>query len=358
MKKVSTAMDQSELVVLGIESSCDETAVCLFKGSRDDVTLSGQVIAEQLTSQIKLHQKWGGVVPEIASRDHLRQCILLVEKALKQAIIHKDEIDLVAYTAGPGLMGALFVGACVGRSLAFALQKPFVPIHHMEAHLLIPLLDMPELQPPFAALLVSGGHSQFYNVQGIGQYQLVGETLDDAAGEAFDKVAKILGLPYPGGPSLSALAEQGSPCFKLPRPMCDRPGFDLSFSGLKTATLQLVKRLEAEDQLDACRADVAASFQEAVVDTLARKAKRVLAHLGLDTLVIAGGVSANKRLRARFAELADSQKLSMIYPRLDWCTDNGVMVAYAGWHGWHRGRFSANHHQSLNVTARWPLASL
>ena len=351
------------ITVLGIESSCDETAVCLYKGPRKLLENQqmqqphGGVLAEPLFSQIELHQKWGGVVPEIASRDHLRKCLSLIDTALQEAQLSKEDIDVIAYTAGPGLMGALFVGSCIGRSLAFALNKPFIPVHHMEAHLLVPMLDEPALKPPFAALLVSGGHSQFYGVKNIGDYQLMGETLDDAAGEAFDKVAKMLDLPYPGGPSLAALADQGEPAFKLPRPMCDRPGFDLSFSGLKTATLHLIEDLKAKGELEARKADLAASFQEAVVDTLFRKAKRVLKELNMKTIVLAGGVSANKRLRALFQTL-EPKGYKIHYPRMKWCTDNGVMVAYAGWHAWHRGFAQHDHTVPLAVTPRWPLSDL
>ena len=338
-------------LVLGIESSCDETAVCLLR--------NGEVVSEQLFSQIPMHRLWGGVVPEIASRDHVRRCISLVDQALQESGLEKEHIDLIAYTAGPGLMGALFVGACVARGLAYALNKPFIPVHHMEAHLLVPLLESPTIKPPFAALLVSGGHSQFYAVNAIGDYELIGETLDDAAGEAFDKVAKILGLPYPGGPALSALAESGTAVFKLPRPMCDRPGFDLSFSGLKTATLQLVQKLQLQGEFEARKADIAASFQEAVVDTLARKSRRVLQHLGFDTLVVAGGVSANQRLRQVLSSMSEKYDYQLVYPRLDWCTDNGVMVAYAGWHAWQRGqKQQAQHLDSLGVRARWPMSEL
>lgn len=336
-------------IILGVESSCDETAVCLLQ---DQVVLSAQ-----LFSQIALHSAWGGVVPEIASRDHVRRCLILIDQALKEAGLQKDDIDLIAYTAGPGLLGALFVGACVARGLAFALRKPYVPIHHMEAHLLVPLLES-NVAPPFAALLVSGGHSQFYGVKAIGEYELVGETLDDAAGEAFDKVAKILKLGYPGGPALSALAAEGEASFDLPRPMCDRPGFDLSFSGLKTATLQLVQRLEAEGVLQDRLADVAASFQLAVVDTLVRKSERVLRYLEVNTLVVAGGVSANQCLRQALEARAIKRDWKIVYPRLDWCTDNGVMVAYAGWHALRRGLMQTDQLSPLGVRARWSMQSL
>lgn len=339
------------VMVLGIESSCDETAVCLYSSAEG-------VVAEQLFSQIDLHQIFGGVVPELASRDHLRRCLLLIDTALQSAGLDKSAIDCVAYTAGPGLMGALFVGACLGRSLAFALQKPFIAVHHMEAHLLVPMLDTPVIKPPFVALLVSGGHSQFYLVRAIGDYELIGETLDDAAGEAFDKVAKMLGLAYPGGPALAALASTGQPLFHLPRPMCDRPGLDLSFSGLKTATLQLIHGLERSGELDLRKADVAASFQEAVVDTLCRKAKRAIKMCGVSQLVIAGGVSANLRLRQAMRDLTQRQRCEVFYPALDRCTDNGVMVAYAGWHAWQQGRIQHDHNLPVGVKARWPLTSV
>ncbi len=356
-----TLASHSHLTVLGIESSCDETAVCLLQGSLSHDKAHPNAVAvlsEPLFSQIELHRKWGGVVPEIASRDHLSKCLSLIDQGLNDAGLEKQDIDLIAYTAGPGLMGALFVGACVGRSLAFALDKPFIPVHHMEGHLLVPLLDEPSLKPPFAALLVSGGHSQFYAVHDIGKYELIGETLDDAAGEAFDKVAKMLDLPYPGGPSLAALAADGEAKYPLPRPMCDRPGFDLSFSGLKTATFHLIEDLKQKGQLESGKADIAASFQEAVVDTLYRKAKRVLKHTGMKTLVVAGGVSANQRLRALLSEIERKPDHKVFYPRLKWCTDNGVMIAYAGWINWIAGAANQDHAAPLSVTPRWPLSNI
>ena len=253
-------------------------------------------------------------------------------------------------------MGALFVGSCVARSLAYAWQCPFIPVHHMEAHLLIPLLDLPDLKPPFAALLVSGGHSQFYKVSDIGDYTLVGETLDDAAGEAFDKLAKMLGLEYPGGPAVARLAEQGTARFPLPRPMCDRPGYDLSFSGLKTAARNLIESLRSNETLDEAIPDICASFQAAVVDCLVRKSTRVLKDHHLKQLVVAGGVSANLHLRSTMAALAAKKSWSIDYPRLAWCTDNGVMVAYAGLHKYARSEFSHDHAEPLGVKARWSLS--
>lgn len=367
MKALNEGRDENfigsrkSLIVLGIESSCDETAICLLR-AENPASMGNKsqpvVLAEPLFSQVNVHEEWGGVVPELASRDHVRWCLRLIDEALKTAQLKKTDIDLIAYTAGPGLVGALFVGACVARGLAFSLSRPFVPVHHMEAHLLVPMLDNPSLQPPFAALLVSGGHSQFYGVSKVGQYELIGETLDDAAGEAFDKVAKMLGLPYPGGPALAALANEGTPKYHLPRPMCDRPGFDLSFSGLKTATLQLVRQLNSSDNSGLTRADIAASFQAAVVDTLLIKSERVLKHLRFDTLVVAGGVSANVVLRQGFTSLAEKRNYHIHYPRLRWCTDNGVMVAYAGLQRFYAGYTSSDHGAPLGVKARWPMIEL
>jgi len=348
------------VTVLGIETSCDETGIALYRSESNGLNSissqlhRGTVLAERLSSQIELHRDFGGVVPEVASRDHVRKCLNLVDQTLDQAGIMPHDIDLVAYTAGPGLLGALFVGSCLARSLAFAWSRPYTRVHHMEAHLLVALLEMDSLKPPFVALLVSGGHTQLYRVEALGQYELLGETLDDAAGEAFDKVAKMLGLGYPGGPALGKLATRGRARYKLPRPMCDRPGLDFSFSGLKTATLQLVMKLQALGELDRARADVAASFQAAAIATLVFKATRAMQQTGLKNLIVAGGVSANSLLRQELSQLS-SRGLTVFYPRLDWCTDNGVMIAYAGWHALQRGQVSTDHCAPIGVRARWPL---
>jgi len=336
--------------VLGIETSCDETGVAIYDSDRG-------LLADALFSQIALHREYGGVVPELASRDHVRKCLPLIREVLTTAQLQSHQIDAVAYTAGPGLVGALMVGACIGRSLAYAWRVPALGVHHMEAHLLAPMLEANPPQLPFVALLVSGGHTQLVRVDGIGRYQLLGESLDDAAGEAFDKCAKMLGLPYPGGPELAQLAEQGSARFNFPRPMLNRPGLDFSFSGLKTAVLTAIREQTAADgALDRqTRADIAASFQTAVVETLSVKAQRALQQTGLKTLVMAGGVSANRELRrvlARDLALIDAK---VFYARPQFCTDNGAMIAYAGCQ-----RLLAGQHDALDikVRARWPLIEL
>lgn len=336
--------------VLGIETSCDETGVAVY-----DTALG--LRAHALYSQIALHAEYGGVVPELASRDHVRKLLPLIRQTLAEAGLSVDELDGVAYTAGPGLVGALLVGAGVARSLAWALDVPAVAVHHMEGHLLAPLMeDDPQLgrpEPPFVALLVSGGHSQLVSVEAIGRYRLLGETLDDAAGEAFDKTAKLMGLPYPGGPQLAALAEQGRPgAYKFSRPMTDRPGLDFSFSGLKT---QVLLAWRDSDQSDATRADIARGFEDAVVDTLAIKCERALVSTGFKTLVVAGGVGANRRLRARLAEMTARRGARVSFPRPAFCTDNGAMIAFAG-----ALRLEAGQREdaSIRVTPRWDMASL
>lgn len=339
--------------VLGIETSCDETGVAVYD------TTSG-LLAHALYSQIALHAQYGGVVPELASRDHVRKLLPLVRQTLAEAGLSVDELDGVAYTAGPGLVGALLVGAGVARALAWALDVPAVAVHHMEGHLLAPLLeDDPEdptrrrPQPPFVALLVSGGHTQLIAVEAIGQYRLLGETLDDAAGEAFDKTAKMMGLPYPGGPELAALAAHGQPgAYKFTRPMTDRPGLDFSFSGLKT---QVMLAWRDSDQSDATRADIARAFEDAVVDTLAIKCVRALDAAGCDTLVVAGGVGANQRLRTKLAETTAQRGGRVCFPRPAFCTDNGAMIAFAG-----ALRLQAGQHEdaAVRVTPRWDMASL
>jgi len=307
--------------VIGIESSCDETAVAVY-----DAELG--LLSHRLHSQIAMHQAYGGVVPELASRDHVRRLLPLVRQALCDAQSDRNSIDGVAYTAGPGLIGALLVGAGFASSLSLAWDKPALGIHHLEGHLMAPLLEPKPPAFPFLALLVSGGHTQLVDVAGLGRYRILGETLDDAAGEAFDKTAKLLGLPYPGGAALAKLAEAGRPGrFVFPRPMLDRPGLDFSFSGLKTAALVALRGRVLDD---AIRADVARGFQEAVVETLAEKCRRALEATGHRRLVIAGGVGANRRLRERLADVAQSAGAELYFPRTEFCTDNGAMIALAG----------------------------
>ena len=333
------------MIVLGIETSCDETGVAIYD------TAHG-LLSHVLYSQIDLHAEYGGVVPELASRDHTQRVLPLIRQALADAHLNKTDLDGVAYTAGPGLVGALMVGASVAQGLALGLKIPTIPVHHMEGHLLAPLLESAKPQGPFVALLVSGGHTQLYRVDAIGEYTLLGESIDDAAGEAFDKTAKLMGLPYPGGPHLAKLAEQGQPGrFKLPRPMTDRPGFDFSFSGLKTAVLHALQRCQTEQD----KADLAADFQIAVVDTLLLKTQRALAHTHLKQLVVAGGVSANQYLRETLAQAAQQQGCQVFYPRKDFCTDNGAMIAYAGALRLAAGRQGDD---TITVKARWPMADL
>ena len=300
--------------VLGIETSCDETGIAIYDDEKG-------LLANQLYSQVKLHADYGGVVPELASRDHVRKTVPLIQAALKEAGLTAKEIDAVAYTAGPGLVGALLVGATVGRSLAFAWDVPAIPVHHMEGHLLAPMLEENPPEFPFVALLVSGGHTQLISVTGIGKYELLGESIDDAAGEAFDKTAKLLGLDYPGGPMLSKMAAQGTEGrFVFPRPMTDRPGLDFSFSGLKTFAANTIRNNDNDEQT---RADIARAFEDAVVDTLMIKCKRALDQTGFKRLVMAGGVSANRTLRAKLAEMMQKRRGEVFYARPEFCTDNG-----------------------------------
>ena len=335
--------------VLGIETSCDETGVAVYD------TEAG-LRAHALYSQVALHAEYGGVVPELASRDHVRKLLPLIRQTLAEAGMAVDELDGVAYTAGPGLVGALLVGAGVARSLAWALDVPAVAVHHMEGHLLAPLMEETDegpLEPPFVALLVSGGHTQLVAVDAIGRYRLLGETLDDAAGEAFDKTAKLMGLPYPGGPHLAALAEQGRPgAHRFSRPMTDRPGLDFSFSGLKT---QVLLAWQKSDQSDTTRADIARGFEDAVVETLAIKCERALDAAGCETLVVAGGVGANRRLRARLQAMAEQRGGRVGFPRPEFCTDNGAMIAFAGAL---RLKAGQSEDASVRVTPRWDMASL
>jgi len=310
------------MIILGIETSCDETGVAVYDASQN-------LITHKLHSQIALHAKFGGVVPELASRDHVCKILPLVEQVLAAAKVDLLDLDAIAYTAGPGLVGALLVGAAFAKSLSFALKIPAVAVNHMEAHLLAPLLEPNPPDFPFLALLVSGGHTQLIEVTEFGKYQILGETMDDAAGEAFDKVAKILDLPYPGGPALEKFAEKGEAArFRFPRPMVNRPGLDFSFSGLKTFALNCFHEFGSDAQT---RADIAYAFQDAIVDTFVIKCRRALRQTGLTRLVVAGGVSANKMLRQKLRSMASTENTAVYYPRLEFCTDNGAMVAYAGW---------------------------
>ena len=336
--------------VLGIETSCDETGVALYDSDEG-------LLAHALYSQIAVHREYGGVVPELASRDHVRKTLPLVAEVLERAGLEASQVDGVAYTAGPGLIGALMVGATLARGLALGWGVPSLGVHHMEGHLLAPMLEERKPSFPFIALLVSGGHTQLVRVDGIGQYRLLGESLDDAAGEAFDKSAKMLGLPYPGGPHVARLAEQGDATrFDFPRPMVNRPGLDFSFSGLKTHTLTTIRALEAQGELsDQDRADVARAFEEAVVGTLLVKCRRALEQEQLTRLVMAGGVSANRNLRARLAGDLGRRGVEVFYPAPEFCTDNGAMIAFAG-----AQRLLAGERDDLEtqVRPRWPMQEL
>lgn len=336
--------------VLGIETSCDETGVAIYD---DEIGLLGH----GLFSQIDLHKAYGGVVPELASRDHIKRLLPIVRQVMQEANTSPNDLDGVAYTAGPGLVGALMVGMSVGQSLAYGWQVPAVPVHHMEAHLLAPMLEENPPEYPFVALLVSGGHTQLIDVASPGHYQLLGDTLDDAAGEAFDKAAKMMGLPYPGGPHLAKLAEQGNPkAYDFPRPMLNRPGLDFSFSGLKTFTLTTVKQASANGELSAQdKADIAACFQAAVVDTLVKKCERAIKQTGYKTLVAAGGVSANTQLREQMAAKLSQYHAKAFYPQPAFCTDNGAMVAVAGMQRLKWGQVQG---LGFEAKARWPLDEL
>jgi N6-L-threonylcarbamoyladenine synthase len=329
--------------VLGIETSCDETGVAVIDAERG-------LLSHVLYSQVALHAEYGGVVPELASRDHIRKLLPLVREALQGAGIRSSDLSGIAYTAGPGLLGALLVGAGVARSLAWAWGLPAVGVHHMEGHLLAPMLGEDPPAFPFLALLVSGGHTMLVDVQGVGRYRILGESLDDAAGEAFDKTAKLLGLGYPGGPALAALAERGDPDrFHFPRPMTDRPGLDFSFSGLKTRALTTLRETRTEQD----RADVARAFEDAVVETLVIKCLRAVREAGAARLVVAGGVGANRRLRARLREAVEAEGASVHYPPLEFCTDNGAMIALAGLKRLEAG---AAEDLTIRARARWGLA--
>jgi len=338
------------MLVLGIESSCDETGVALYD------TDAG-LVAHHLHTQMAMHAEYGGVVPELASRDHIRRVVPLTEACLAEAGKTLADLDAIAYTEGPGLGGALLVGASYANALAFGLNIPVISVHHLEGHLLSPLLAEPHPTFPFVALLVSGGHTQLMAVRGVGDYEILGETLDDAAGEAFDKTAKLLGLPYPGGPLLSKLAEQGNPNrFTLPRPMLKSDNLEMSFSGLKTAVLTLVKQVQAEsgELDDATRNDICRAFQEAIVDVLVQKSLKALKRTGMKQLVVAGGVGANKQLRAALDAAAAKRGFAVFYPPLALCTDNGAMIAYAGAQ---RLKF-AREAGGFGVKPRWDLSSL
>lgn len=334
------------MYILGIETSCDETGVALYHSEQG-------LIQHSLYSQIAMHNGYGGIVPELASRDHIRKLIPLIDECLQRSQLTKAEIQGIAYTAGPGLIGALLVGAATAKSLAWSLDIPALGAHHMEGHLLAPMLEEQPPEFPFVALLVSGGHTLLVEVKAIGQYQLLGESLDDAAGEAFDKAAKMLGLAYPGGPLLAKLAEQGNANrFKFPRPMTDRPGLDFSFSGLKTFTMNTLNNTEKTAQ---DKADVAFAFQQATAETLAIKCKRALKQTGLKRLVVAGGVSANTQIRQTLTTMCNKERAEIFFPRPEFCTDNGAMIAYAGCQ-----RLLAQQQESLSINARprWPIDEL
>jgi len=338
------------MLVLGIESSCDETGVALYDSEKG-------LVAEALHSQIDLHRIYGGVVPELASRDHIRKTLPLIDDVLQRAGLRGVDVDSIAYTAGPGLAGALMVGGSIARSLGLAWNIPVLGVHHMEGHLLAPLMSDPRPSFPFVALLVSGGHTQLVAVEGIGAYRLLGESVDDAAGEAFDKVAKMLGLPYPGGPEVAKIAEGGTPGrFEFPRPMTNRPGLDFSFSGLKTFVLNTVNQHGGQGALDEqTRADIAYAFQEAVVATLVIKCRRALEQTRYKGLLIAGGVSANTRLREALEKLVRAERAALYCPELRFCSDNGAMIAFAGCQ-----RLMAGQHDDLGIVVRprWSLESL
>ncbi len=334
------------MYILGIETSCDETGVAIYHSEKG-------LIHHCLYSQIAMHNEYGGIVPELASRDHIRKLIPLINESLQQSQILKSDIQGIAYTAGPGLVGALLVGAATAKSLAWSWGIPAIGVHHMEGHLLAPMLEDNPPEFPFVALLISGGHTLLVEVKSLGHYQLLGESLDDAAGEAFDKAAKMLGLAYPGGPLLAKLAEQGqSNRFKFPRPMTNRPGLDFSFSGLKTFTMNTLNNTDKTQQ---DKADVALAFQQATAETLAIKCKRALRQTGLKRLVVAGGVSANTQIRQTLLEMVRKERAEIFFPRPEFCTDNGAMTAYAGCQ-----RLLARQQESLSINTRprWPIDEL
>ena len=337
------------LLILGIESSCDETATAIYDSEKG-------LIGHQVFSQIDLHKKYGGVVPELASRDHIRKLLPMIDHLLKETEKSLEDIDAIAYTAGPGLSGALLVGSVMANGLAFSLGIPSVPIHHMEAHLLAPLLEQESAKMPFIALLVSGGHTLLVLVKSKGEYELVGQTLDDAAGEAFDKAAKLLGLNYPGGPEIAKLAEMGEPdIFDFPRPLSkDKGSLDFSFSGLKTSLMYRVKQLREDDALDdQCRADLAYAYQEAIVDSLVGKTELAVTKYEINSVVIAGGVGANKKLRTKMVDVFSKKGVEVIYPSLEFCTDNAAMIALTGLYRFQQGIVNKNY--QITVNPRWSI---
>ena len=334
------------MLVLGIETSCDETGVALYDSKKG-------LLGHTLHSQVKLHAEYGGVVPELASRDHISHIIPLIDQLLKNQSLQIEAIDSIAYTSGPGLSGALLVGSCVAEAMACSLNIPSIPVHHLEGHLLAPMLEQESPSFPFLALLVSGGHSQLIHVRAIGDYSIIGDTLDDAAGEAFDKTAQLLGLGYPGGLALSNLAEKGSPFFTLPRPLLNTHGFNFSFSGLKTAVLTLVKKQEILNE--SIKANIAYEFQEAITDVLVKKSYLALEHLNLNQLVVSGGVGANKQLRKKLTQLSSKNNFKVFFPAFEFCTDNGAMIALAGALRYH---LSAKNDFKYTVKPRWRLSEI
>jgi len=334
------------MIVLGIETSCDETGIAVYHSELG-------LLGHRVYSQVVIHAEYGGVVPELASRDHIRKVVPLIRQMIKDVGVDPLKIDGIGYTGGPGLVGALLVGATVARSLAWAWGIPAVAVHHMEGHLLAPMLEENVPEFPFVALLISGGHTQLVGVQGIGQYRLLGESLDDAAGEAFDKIGKLLGLAYPQGPALARMAESGDPKkYNFPRPMVNRPGLDFSFSGLKTFAINTFNQTDKSGQV---KADIAWAFQEAIADTLVIKSKRALKQSGMQRLVVAGGVSANQRIRTKLLEMVEQLTATVYFPKLEFCTDNGAMIAFAGYQ-----RLLAGYFDPLVIKAvpRWPLDDL
>jgi N6-L-threonylcarbamoyladenine synthase len=334
------------MLILGIETSCDETGIALYDSNKG-------LLGHTLHSQIDLHAEYGGVVPELASRDHIRYIIPLINQLLNKTSIAKEAINAIAYTAGPGLSGALLVGSTVGESLSFALGIPSIPVHHLEGHLLAPMLEDTKPVFPFLALLVSGGHTQIIHVKQIGQYDIVGDTLDDAAGEAFDKTAQLLGLGYPGGAALSKLAESGKPKYDLPKPMLHSKDFDFSFSGLKTAVLTLVKK--QPELTDTIKANIAASFQESITEVLIFKTLKAMNSLNLNQIVVSGGVGANKQLREKLTKSSQEDNFQLFFPSLEFCTDNGAMIALAGYL---RYALSEKKDYRFTVMPRWRLTEI
>ena len=334
------------MLVLGIESSCDETGIALYDSHKG-------LLGHTLHSQIKLHSAYGGVVPELASRDHIKYIIPLIDQLLKDSSTSIHSIDSIAYTAGPGLSGALLVGSSLAEALAYSLNIPSIPVHHLEGHLLAPMLEDDKPSFPFIALLVSGGHSQLIDVKGIGNYEIIGDTLDDAAGEAFDKTAKLLGLGYPGGSALSELADKGIPKFDLPRPLLNTHGLNFSFSGLKTAVLTLVKK--QENLTNEVKANIAFAFQESITDVLVKKSLKALDQTGYNNIVVSGGVGANKKLREKLIFHSKNENFNTYFPKLEFCTDNGAMIALAGSL---RAHLSSKNNYKFSIQPRWKLSEI